>query len=268
MEKLTALGTGYAVATKCFTTSFALTRENETLLIDTGGGNGILTQLERAGIDLASIHHIFLSHKHTDHIMGVIWLIRLIGHRLAKGGYEPPLHIWCHASLIEGVGDMCRFMLPGRLLPELGTRILFHAVTDGETAQLAYWPVTFFDTGSIKDIQYGLRITLEKGQTLVFLGDEPLHEAGVPYGQNADYLLHEAMCLYADSDLYQPVRIAHSSVKEACANAQRLNAKNLLLFHTEDEHLATRKQAYTAEAQTFFDGTVYVPDDLDAIILK
>ena len=27
-------------------------------------------------------------------------------------------------------------MLPGRLLPELGTRILFHAVTDGETAQL------------------------------------------------------------------------------------------------------------------------------------
>ena len=38
MEKLTALGTGYAVATKCFTTSFALTRENETLLIDTGGG--------------------------------------------------------------------------------------------------------------------------------------------------------------------------------------------------------------------------------------
>ena len=194
------------------------------MLIDTGGGNGILTQLERAEIDLESIHHIFLSHKHTDHIMGVVWLIRMIGHRLGKDSYTPPLHIWCHASLIEGVEAMCRFMLPGRLLPELGTRILFHAVTDGETAQLAYWPVTFFDTGS--------------------------------------------MCLFADSDIYQPGRIAHSSVKEACANAARLGARSLILFHTEDEHLAARKQTYTAEAQTFFDGTVYVPDDLDAIILK
>ena len=268
MEKLVALGTGYAVATKCFTTSFALTRGEETLLIDTGGGNGILTQLERAEIDLGSIHHIFLSHKHTDHIMGVVWLIRMIGHRLGKDSYTPPLHIWCHASLIEGVEAMCRFMLPGRLLPELGTRILFHAVTDGETAQLAYWPVTFFDTGSVKDIQYGLRVTLEAGQSLVSLGDEPLHEAAVPYAQGADYLLHEAMCLFADSDIYQPGRIAHSSVKEACANAARLGARSLILFHTEDEHLATRKQTYTAEAQTFFDGTVYVPDDLDAIILK
>ncbi len=267
MDTLTALGTGYAIATRCFTTSFALRRGQETLLIDTGGGNGILTQLEKAHIPLETIHHIFLSHKHTDHIMGVIWLIRLVGHKLGQGQYQPPLHIWCHASLIAGVEAMCRFMLPARLLPELGNGILFHPVQDGQSAQLAKWPAVFFDTGSVKDIQYGLRLTLGGGKSLVFLGDEPLHEPAVPYGQDADYLLHEAMCLYRDSALYQPARIKHSSVKEACANASRLNAKGLILFHTEDEHLDTRKRDYTAEAQTFFSGIVYVPDDLDTISL-
>ena len=158
-------------------------------------------------------------------------------------------------------------MLPARLLPELGNGILFHPVQDGQSAQLAKWPAVFFDTGSVKDIQYGLRLTLGGGKSLVFLGDEPLHEPAVPYGQDADYLLHEAMCLYRDSALYQPARIKHSSVKEACANASRLNAKGLILFHTEDEHLDTRKRDYTAEAQTFFSGIVYVPDDLDTISL-
>ena len=36
MEQLTALGTGYAVATKCYTTCFALSCGQEYFMIDTG----------------------------------------------------------------------------------------------------------------------------------------------------------------------------------------------------------------------------------------
>lgn len=266
MDTLTALGTGYAVATRCFTTSFALSDGQETFLIDTGGGNGVLTNLEKAGIELESIHHIFLSHKHTDHIMGVIWLIRMIGHRLSKG-YVGNLTIYCHTSLIDGVVAMCQFMLPSRLLPYLGERIILQPVFDGDICQIAGWETTFFDTGSVKDIQYGLQIITHQSKKLVFLGDEPLHEPGRPYAQDADYLMHEALCLYAHSDHYQPQRIAHSSVKEACDNATAVNAKGLILFHTEDQHLDTRKADYTAEAKSFFNGAVYVPDDLDTIPL-
>ena len=47
--------------------------------MDTGGGNGIMTQLEKAGIPMESIHEIFMSHEHTDHLLGLIWLIRHVG---------------------------------------------------------------------------------------------------------------------------------------------------------------------------------------------
>ena len=43
--------------------------------------------------------------------------------------------------------------------------------------------------------------------------------------------------------------------------------KNLVLYHTEDKTIATRKQRYTAEAQSAFTGPVYVPDDLEVIEL-
>jgi ribonuclease Z len=44
--------------------------------------------------------------------------------------------------------------------------------------------------------------------------------------------------------------------------------KNLLLYHTEDKTLATRKERYAAEAASQFSGKVYVPDDLEEILLR
>ena len=61
MEQLTALGTGYAVATKCYTTCFTISDGQEHFMIDTGGGSGVLTNLEKLGISVNQVHHIFLS---------------------------------------------------------------------------------------------------------------------------------------------------------------------------------------------------------------
>lgn len=43
MEKIIILGTGNAAVTKCYNTCFAIQNEDEYFLVDTGGGNGILT---------------------------------------------------------------------------------------------------------------------------------------------------------------------------------------------------------------------------------
>ena len=40
-----------------------------------------------------------------------------------------------------------------------------------------------------------------------------------------------------------------------------------MLYHTEDKSIATRKQAYTAEAKEYYHGNAFVPDDLDVIEL-
>ena len=59
---ITMLGTGNALATRCYNTCFTLhDPSGEVLLVDAGGGNGILTQPEQAEIDLRLIRHLFLT---------------------------------------------------------------------------------------------------------------------------------------------------------------------------------------------------------------
>ena len=50
MEKLRMLGTGSAMVTKCYNTCFTISNneENEYFLVDTGGENTILSNLEKA----------------------------------------------------------------------------------------------------------------------------------------------------------------------------------------------------------------------------
>ena len=77
----------------------------------------------------------------------------------------------------------------------------------------------------------------------------------------------EAFCLYADRDRLHPYEKHHSTAIDAARLAERLRAKNLILYHTEDKTLDTRQQRYTEEAQSAFSGQVFVPNDLDEIIV-
>lgn len=65
-EKLHVLGTGNALVTRCYNTCFYLEWPEGGLLVDCGGGNGILQQMEDAGLGVESVHHLFLTHAHTD----------------------------------------------------------------------------------------------------------------------------------------------------------------------------------------------------------
>ena len=77
-NKIIMLGTGHATVTHCYNTCFIVKSGNELLLVDAGGGNGILSQLEKSGVQLTDIHDIFVTHAHTYHILGVIWVIRMV----------------------------------------------------------------------------------------------------------------------------------------------------------------------------------------------
>lgn len=267
MDKLIFLGTGHALAYHCYTTCLALTDGAHTFVTDGGGGNSVFMQMERANMRPDEVTDLFISHAHTDHLIGAIWLVRVIGHQFDRSGRTTPLHVYGHASVLETFRTICNLLVGGQVLSHFDKDIIFHAVESGDTHTIGHWQVTFFDTGAAKTTQYGWRATLENGKTLVFLGDEPLTDVGLPYAKDADYLVHEAMCLEADADKYHPHRIHHSSVVDAANNATRAGAKHLILFHAEDKDLDTRKARYTAEAAAHFDGPVDAPDDLDVFIL-
>ena len=80
-------------------------------------------------------------------------------------------------------------------------------------------------------------------------------------------MLHEAFCLFSQADVFDPYEKHHSTVKDACELAEELGVRNLLLYHTEDRNITRRKELYAAEGQPRFSGRLWVPDDLESIVL-
>lgn len=80
-------------------------------------------------------------------------------------------------------------------------------------------------------------------------------------------MLHEAFCLFAQADIFDPYEKHHSTVKDACELAEELGVQNLLLYHTEDRNIARRRELYAAEGTPYFSGTLWIPDDLEVIEL-
>lgn len=267
MEKLFILGTGSAMVTKCYNTCFTISNNDEHFLVDAGGGNTILSHLEKCNIPIRSIHNMFISHNHNDHILGCIWVIRAVAQGILNNKYEGNLNIYGHALSIEALRSISSFVLQKKFLNLFDKQIIFNEVSDNSEAVILGRKTTFFDIKSTKDLQFGFTTTLNNGKSLTFLGDEPYRETVKQHCENVDYLFHEAFCLYSQKEIFKPYEKHHATAKDACKNAAELNVKNVILYHTEDKNLEKRKELYIEEGSTEFKGTIYVPDDLDSIEL-
>lgn len=265
--KLTMLGTGNALVTECYNTCFVLSEGERHFLVDGGGGNTLLSHLKEANINWRDINSIFVTHKHVDHLLGIIWMVRMICQHMRQGEYEGEATIYGHEEVIVLLEEFAHKLFPEKETKFIGDRLHLISVSDGEERVINDHKVTFFDIGSTKAKQYGFSIELSDGEKLTCCGDEPYNECEKVYAQNSKWMMQEAFCLYAEADIFKPYEKHHSTVREASQQAEELGVKNLVLYHTEDTHLTYRKQLYSAEARKYFSGNLYVPDDLDSIEL-
>lgn len=265
--ELIMLGTGNAGVANIYNTCFALKGESSVLLVDAGGGNGIFGQLAKAGIALTSIRDMYITHSHTDHILGAVWIVRRISAMQREGKYEGAFTVYCHDVAAESLETICRLTLSKKDLKALGETIFIERIADGDKRTVQGMELTFFDIFSTKAKQFGFTAMLPDGQKLVCLGDEPYNEACHAYAADADWLMSEAFCLYGDRDIFRPYEKNHSTALDAGRLAEALGAKNLILYHTEEKTLPARKESYTAEAKQEYTGAVYVPYDLETITL-
>lgn len=263
--KLTMLGTGNAIVTECYNTCFVMQEEDQYFLVDGGGGSTLLRQLKYAGIDWKNIRNIFVTHKHLDHITGILWMIRMVCQNMNRGEYEGEATIYAHDEVIALLKDMAGKLLQKKETVFIDDRLHLQVVEDGESIKILDKKVTFFDIQSTKAKQFGFCMELGKGEKLTCCGDEPYNVCEKQYAENSTWLLHEAFCLDSQAEIFHPYEKHHSTVKDACKLAAELNVKNLLLYHTEDKNILRRKELYTKEGREYFNGNLLIPDDLESV---
>ncbi len=263
--KLTMLGTGNALVTECYNTCFILEENNDLFMVDGGGGNKVLKQIKDAGYDWKNIRHIFVTHKHTDHIMGIVWMMRMITQYMSQDQYDGEAWIYAHAELIDLLEDLAEKLLQKKTLKFIGDRLHMIKLDDGDTFEAIGHIFKVFDIRSTKAKQYGFVMYYGDGQKFTCCGDEPYNEANYDDVVGSDWLLHEAFCLNSEADIHHPYEKNHSTAKDACELGERLEVKNILLYHTEDTDLMHRAKRYTEEGQAVYKGNIWVPMDLEEI---
>lgn len=119
--ELTVLGSSSALPmTDRFPSAHVLNVHGRYFLIDCGEGTQI--RLRQEGISPIRINHIFISHLHGDHMLGIFGLLSSMSmHKRSK-----PLHVYGPEALSEIILKHLDMMQE-----DLNYRIEFHALKDG-----------------------------------------------------------------------------------------------------------------------------------------
>lgn len=268
MDSIYVFGTGHALVTRLYNTCFAARNGDDYFLLDGGGGSRLLAAWEETGVSPTRVRHLFISHRHIDHLLGCVWALRKIAEEMLLGNYEGVFTVFAHKALLDTFQVICRQTSRPTLTALFDERIRFFGVEDRQTVALEEgYEATFFDTGSNSVDQFGCSLKDRSGLRVAYLGDEPFHPRSAPYVESCDWLICEALCLESEETIFRAHATHHSTVKDACVIAERLHVKNLILAHTEDTHGAARKRLYTREGSAYFSGNLYVPDDCEILLL-
>lgn len=267
MSKIIMLGTGNGGTVDLYNTCFVIQNDEGNFLIYTGGSIELLKRLEQSDIDYKTIKNIFISHSHTDHVLGIFWYFKKISRFIMREEITDAINIYCNDVVYETIKEVAKYILPGKLMDAIYSKANFVVVNDIDKHVINGIEYEFFDINARGTKQFGFECVID-GKKLIFLGDETLNPVLYDRVSKADYVMHEAFCLDSEENIFHAYEKNHSTVKSACENINKLGVENLILYHTEESHGENRKKLYVEEGKKYFDGVVLVPDDLEVIEIK
>ncbi|MEM4633529.1 MAG: ribonuclease Z [Candidatus Anstonellaceae archaeon] len=273
MFEVTFLGTASAVPTlKRNLPSIAVRHEGDLLLLDCGEGSQ--RQMMQFGISYMKLKAVFLSHLHTDHILGLFGLLETMAlanrqDKLCIYGPKGTKHLFQKKGFAEVVeiedGFSCDFgKFEVKAFANMHCKGSFGFIVEEKPKRRFYEQKAkaaglrgamfskLLEKGELeidgkkirlKDVTY-----IQEGKKLVYSGDTPPCPSVIKAAKNADLLIHEATFC---SDMEEEAKESnHSTAKQAAEVAKKAKAKKLVLTHLSARYSDPSK--LRLEAKKFF----------------
>jgi ribonuclease Z len=290
--ELTFLGTSSALPTKKRShPAIALKCFGEIMLLDCG--ESTQRQMLLAGLSPMKVNHIFITHLHGDHFLGLPGLVQSMAFR----GRKEPLHIFGPVQtgeLIDYIENLGYY--------SLSFPIYTHEVNSGLILDKEEYSITCIPTEhSIPNLAYkieekrspkflkenALELGLKpgpdfgklqagmpvikkdkiirpeqvlgkkrKGRVIVYSGDTKPCNGVIELSNKADVLIHESTFL--ESLKNRALETGHSTAADAARIAREAQVKNLILTHISTRYLDT--DAMEKEAREIFKKSVIAQD--------
>lgn len=296
--KVTVLGSSSAIPTSSrFTSAQIVNLSERFFLFDCGEATQI--QLRKFKIKFSKINHIFISHLHPDHYLGIFGLIS----SFALMGRKNTLHIYCFKELKELIDIQFKYYYGS-----LGYRIEYHFLKTDVSEEIyndnlltiktiplkhrvptsgflvAEKPkelnikkdIIGYYNLSIKDIiqiKRGFDYVKENGEIIknIELTEAPVSPKSFAYCSDTLYnesiieIIKNVDLLYHEatfllSDRKRAMETFHSTANDAATMAFKANAKKLLIGHFSARYQSSNE--LLKEACAIFENTIAAEDGL------
>lgn len=255
------LGTGHGKAINCYNYCFLLKINNTNLLVDSGNGIQIINQLKKVDIQIEDIDNIFISHAHMDHILGLIWIIRFLCPKYYNGMISKKINIYGNEDVIRKINNLIALLIPKDFDNIIKEKFGFKKLIDNQSFEISNAKITAFDIKSNNVEEFGFKIRYNN-KSIIYLGDERYNKANEKYIINCDYAFMDAR------DISNDLNSSHSTIEYSAKIAQFYHIKNLILSHCNDNNLKNRKEIFKREASKYYNGNVFIPNDLEKIDIE
>lgn len=239
--RVTLLGTGSPQPTiNRFGPGVLVQAGGQTLLIDCG--RGITMRMVQAGIKLGAVNKLFITHLHSDHVVGIpdLWLTGWLEIPSAqrKGAFQVfgPVGTKDMMEHLERAFDWdIRTRIADQKLAKENVEISITEIKEGVVYDANGVKVTAFgvDHGDLVKPAFGYRIDYG-GRSAVVSGDTRFNENLIEHAMGADLLIHQVAAVRPEllaSPVFQTILAHHTKPEEAGVVFARTKPRLAVFYH-------------------------------------
>jgi len=248
----------------------------ETLLFD--AGRGATQRLMQAGVRLGAIDGLFVTHLHSDHVVGIpdLWLMGWLPS--AYGGRSAPMRVWGPQgtkAMMTGLEQAYAWDIQARIADQKlageGVATDTTEIQEGVVYERNGVKVTAFevDHGPLLKPAFGYRVDYD-GRSVLISGDTKFSENLIKFATGVDLLIHQvAMAkdeLLRSSVMVRAILDHHTKPDEAGVVFSRAKPKLAVFYHLvlqgTPQHPAPTEEDVVAQTRKTYQGPLVVSEDL------